>query len=275
MSAKKSLFGSLGTLAGAVLNMDGVIDRFRRYAHTRQRGKSRLQAIADFKALAPKLYKANEEPVPYPPGFTPPPEPEPEPEPVIEPEIQVPDLVSPMASEHDVPLPASLPQGLLTRPASSASQDPTFLDFHPVSEIYYPVSEIYYPVSEIHSEGSRRGPLSAESVTPEGQSYDDNKGYTVAPTAQGGLVDGFGESDGVSQVPAAPAPAFSKDWWTPGRAVGIATAGIAIGALVGSGIALLNKFFRGRKDKQEGKQRLHARSWKLSTSDMEQTQARF
>jgi hypothetical protein len=244
--------------------MDGVIDQFRRYAHTRQRGKSRLQAIAEFKALAPRLYKANEEPVPYPPGFAPPPEPEP----VIKPEVQVLDHVSAGVGEHDVPLPASLPQGPLIGPASSASEDPTFLEQHPVSEIYY-------PLSEVHSEGAGRGFLSAESVTPEGQSCDGNKGYTITPAAQGGLGDSIGKLDAVAHAPASLPRPFSKDWWTPGRTVGFATASIAIGALVGSGIALLNKFFRGRKNKKERNQRLHARSWKLSTGDMEQSPSRF
>lgn len=57
---------AIGKLFSAVTDVDNLIDKCRRYAHTRQRGKSREDAIEEFIAIAERLFAKFGEPIPPP-----------------------------------------------------------------------------------------------------------------------------------------------------------------------------------------------------------------
>jgi len=86
--------GMLWSALKAVSNLDGTVDTYRRAAHTHYLGKSKDEAIEEFKQRAAALYSENGETVPAPPS---PPSSPFAPSPEIVPELatEIPPLASP------------------------------------------------------------------------------------------------------------------------------------------------------------------------------------
>jgi hypothetical protein len=221
---------------GVFGNYAGLIDKYRRSAHTKQHGKSKHQAIEEFKALAPKLYKANNEELPVP--IILPPLGESEPMPVVDVDTKPQTRV--FAGHPTVKAPGDFAPG----------GGPTLLgDSRAVKD-------------------DQKRPLSPNMVSLEN--------VVGAGPWKGNKAIGYPSesvsSDMTSTTTSEDKTVFSKDWWTPGRGAAFAVATVLGFSVVAGGALLFNKIFRRRRENK--KERLHARAWKLS-DEMEQIYASY
>jgi hypothetical protein len=228
-------------------NYRGLIDKYRRSAHTKQFGKSRHQAIEEFKALSPKLYAANKEELPVPIILTPFGESE---------STSVVDMETKPQPHVFAGDPTAKAYGALT-----PGGNPTLLEASRAGKDNKekPLSPNLIALENVAGAGPLNG-NKAIAFIADGRLISDAKGSTHP-----------GPVSDMTTTPENKA-VFSKDWWTPGRSAAFAV-GTAIGLSVVTGSALLfNKIFRRRREIK--KERLHARAWKLS-NDMEQVYASY
>ena len=248
-------WGILGTLTQAALDLDGLISKFRRAAHSVHRGKTRKEAIEEFKSLAPALFEKNGEELPRPVGWVDPkaPKPLPKPNPAIAVDaglhppgsVHSPQVDSPRISDQTTKVePVCLEPGVQNQQGQICPDEIAAVVLHDNS-------------------GS-----SVDKLSPNTEALQP-----FAPPSHGTL-------DSTTPVPAVTPKKpvmFSKEWWTPGHGIAVGAAAVAAtGALVG-GFFLLKKLFgrrKNKKDKMDKKERLHARSWKVETN-LEDVYSRF
>jgi hypothetical protein len=227
---------------------DGVIDECRRAEHTKQHGKSKHEALAEFKKVAAKLYRQNGEPLPKVEA--------PKPPPVAETSAAPPPPAPPAAQ----PLPVEISAGE-TKVESSPAED-----LSSAARITSPIDHANPDAAKVVASPFEKAiePTLPASTTPQtrtspavayGESWDVSTDSAEVMGTECALCAKASESYGM----------FDREWWTPDRRLTVAAftgLGIGIGATV---MMFYNRFIRRKSNAEyETRKRVHARSWNVS-----------
>ncbi len=229
------MFGSFGMAGRLIADPDCVVDEARRAEHTRQKGKSREQALAEFKKVVAKLYRKNGEllPKPNPPNNPPPPAPQP-----VE------------TSSGETQLDTISPPNL-----TSAQAEPLHRDLHLISG--------NTPLVESNNHGvlqqmpSQALPQEAHTNLAPADEYSD-WGYSSVRTSECSICAEALKEESYGLL--------DREWWTPDKKLAVAAVaglGLTVGAVT---TIFYNKFIRREKQRvieRQGRKRLHARSWNV------------